>query len=114
MGILDTILLKHAAKKTDGLSWPQVIDLACSMLGITARSIKIDSARACVHVSFTQLGKSHLMDVPFKEIMEAINAPVGSHTTPQAPKRVYPGIGPVQVSIGTADPVKACSATAPP
>jgi hypothetical protein len=104
------LLMKHAAKQGQGLSWMQGVDLVCSMLCITDRHIIIDSARAIVHLSWVQLGKSHVLDVAFNDIVAAVNKPLGAHSVPERVNH----IGPATINIGTAVPIKPASATSPP
>lgn len=92
MGLTERVLKNLAAKSAkSGLSWIQAVDLVCAMLGITARHIVIDSARAVVHLRWVQLGKPYALNVPFNDIVAAINAPVGSHAGPAGPTHVQIG-----------------------
>ena len=79
MNVLDRAKMKVlesvATKNTQGKSWAQTVDFACAMLGVTERHIDIDSSRAVVHVSFTQLARRHVLDITFQEILQAVNGP---------------------------------------
>ncbi len=87
MGVKQALLTRLAGASKDQ-SWPQYIDTLCAMLCVTHREIRIDSARAVVHVRYTQLGRQHLLDIPFNDIMAAVNGPA---TTGQTARVTTPG-----------------------
>jgi polyisoprenoid-binding protein YceI len=94
MGIKEMIArkyLQHAAagQSSPGMSWRQSIDFAAAMLGVTDRHIEIDSARAMVHGTWTQLGCHHTLDISFNEIVALVNTDQGQPASSQP-----------QVSIG--------------
>jgi len=74
MGVKQRLLSRLVGASSDQ-TWAQYIDMLCAMMGITHREIRIDSARAVVHIRYTQLGRQHLVDVPFNEILAAVNGP---------------------------------------
>ena len=84
-------MAKLATRKTAGMSRRQALDFAAALLGITDRHIQIDSARAVVHASWTQLGTTHTLDISFADIVSLVN------TEPAQPAVPWPSVA---VTIG--------------
>ena len=81
--IVPTIIGKILTK-TPGpdAGWSKTIDAACALLAITERHIEIDSCRAVVRCTYTQLGQKHALEISFNDIVAIVN---GSAARPANP-----------------------------
>jgi hypothetical protein len=106
--LLTQALLGRITKKVaaSDQTWQQYIEMICAMLCISDRKITIDSARPVVHIHFTQLGRQHLLDIPFKDIIAAVNGPAKTAPGDSRQPRV--------TSPGTVRSSSSTPATSPP